>query len=116
MSRIAKLDLIPAPMRLELSKRLVATRFGDTRGHVEWLAEQGVHVGMTAVNVWGVKNRSAIELAAFAGDAENGRLGSRHELRLRCLEVASKTAQSIDATIAGATRLESWVLRTIVPR
>lgn len=50
MPPVSKIDLLPAEVRDELDRRLVANAFGGSISLSEWLGEQGYEISKTTVN------------------------------------------------------------------
>ncbi|MGH8039914.1 MAG: phage protein Gp27 family protein [Stenotrophomonas sp.] len=65
---MSKIDLLPADLRAELDRRLVANAFGGSVPLSEWLAEQGFEISKTTVNERAKKLKR--RLAAISASTE----------------------------------------------
>lgn len=53
--------LLPKELRAELDRRLIDSGFGNYRGLSAWLAEQGYHIGKTALHRYGQEMEEKFE-------------------------------------------------------
>lgn len=68
----SKIDLLPADVRGELDRRLIANGFGGTVALSEWLAEQGFEISKSTVGVHNLRLKR--RLAAVTASTEAAKL------------------------------------------
>lgn len=94
MGRVSFATRLPANIESDLRGRLIESHFTNYESHAEWLANLGYKTSVSALHRYGQSLEAEIE--------------DEMDLRMRCLEVASKVADSY-ALILTAERLLQWV-------
>lgn len=92
MGRKSIIDTLPPELQEQLMQRLSESGFADYGDHAAWLAEQGYVVSKSAIHRFGM----SVEEAQY------------YELRLRCVEAASKYSTA-DTIITNAIALMRWI-------
>ncbi|MBD3877364.1 DUF3486 family protein [Pseudomonas kunmingensis] len=98
-------DALPPELKAQLHSRLMTSGFAGYVEHSEWLAGQGWKISKSALHRYGKRNRAAItEEIKQEADAQV----IHQEIRLRCLELASKYS-SRSELLPNAEELLEWV-------
>jgi len=56
----SKVELLPKEIRAELDRRLIESGFSDYQGLSDWLKEQGIEIGKSAIGNYGKKLESQL--------------------------------------------------------
>ena len=98
-------ERLPLDIKSALDERLRTSGFTQYVAHSQWLAAQGYTVSKSAINRYGLKHQEQIRAQARLNT--NAEM-NRQTIRLRCLEVAAKTASGQDM-LPLAEELLNWV-------
>ena len=108
MADRSRIAMLPAKVRVQLNRRLIAANFGGIVATTAWLQQHGHAIGKSAVGVYA--KRLACQQK---DDAAAKRLGKRAPavaaIRLACLQVAAPMGGSVAATLKRAEALAAWV-------
>lgn len=99
---------LPATVRDQLNRRLVAAAFGDIVGNAAWLTAKGYPVGKTSVGVYAKKCRAEITAEVMS---RRHRQPDRDTvaIRLACLVSAANSQGSTASIVERAEAYAVWV-------
>lgn len=109
MARISTVYTLPPLVRQELTRRLLATGFGNYQNLEAWLAEQGYAISKSALHRFGTQLRdNPASLHTTEIEAVADQSAKLPELRMRCIESAAMSgAEDVLDTAQGYL---NWVL------
>lgn len=114
MADRSRIALLPAKVRGQLNRRLVAANFCGIVATTAWLQQQGYTIGKSAVGVYAKRLNLQLE-----DDAAAKRLGKAvpavAAIRLACLQVAAPMGGSVAATLKRAEAFAFWVNTASAP-
>lgn len=108
--RLAVLSL-PNDVLIKLHQRLVESNFSDYHEHSDWLREQGHLISKSSLHRYSIDNEHKIRSSTFAISSFDGLDNQRIDIRMRCLELASRSVpdDNFESLTSKAEELFCWV-------